>query len=333
MLDSSPVALPPIPRPLKRSASTASLPTPPRTHHKRKGGRSRSSYDSDTDLESIESEVDEGENRNSHKKRRTNEANEADEEAFWMSTASTVAKDAKTGKGDAKSMSRTSSPPAPLLYRRMQNAPRVVAPVSPPPSHRRKAVVSTATTPTVLNSVPNSPPATPESRYPMRDSPNNPFLEDPNVSAKATPEPRTPQQEKPTVTYVFRGVRGVFPNPLYNHNKDRPLSPSANSRLPIDHPDFSPSTHCPPKLLFPEARRTGLRSSARQKVSTPTARAHANKNSKSKKRLCSESVSRSDNEDEETGGPPLLPTKLNFADGGSGKNVKSWQEELEAAGP
>jgi hypothetical protein len=208
MLDSSPVALPPVSRPLKRSASTASLPTPPRTHHKRKGGRSRASYESDTDLESTASEDEEGGGRNTHKKRRMSEMNEVDEEAFWMGTTSTTAKSVKTLKGDAKSTStsKASSPAHPLLYRRRLNAASVVAPVSPPPSNRRKAMTSTATTPTIVDSVPSSPPATPESKHPMRDSPNNPFLESPeydSTSAKSTPVPRTPQQEKPTVTYVL----------------------------------------------------------------------------------------------------------------------------------
>lgn len=52
MLDSSPVALPPpIPRPLKRSASTASLPTPPRSCRKlaKRGRSSRGSCDHDSD--------------------------------------------------------------------------------------------------------------------------------------------------------------------------------------------------------------------------------------------------------------------------------------------
>ena len=52
MLDSSPVALPPISRPLKRSASTASLPTPPRSYRKLAKGKSRGSCDSDSEFRS-----------------------------------------------------------------------------------------------------------------------------------------------------------------------------------------------------------------------------------------------------------------------------------------
>lgn len=46
-------------------------------------------------------------------------------------------------------------------------------------------------------------------------------------------------------------MKAEFANPLYN------ISPSAQerARLPMDHPDYSPSAACPPKLLFPEAHR------------------------------------------------------------------------------
>jgi hypothetical protein len=38
-------------------------------------------------------------------------------------------------------------------------------------------------------------------------------------------------------------------NPLYKYK------PPSNSLLPPEHPDFSPSAACPPKLLFPDAHR------------------------------------------------------------------------------
>jgi hypothetical protein len=46
-------------------------------------------------------------------------------------------------------------------------------------------------------------------------------------------------------------MKAEFDNPLYQ------LSPSAHERaaLPIDHPDYSPTAACPPKLLFPHAHR------------------------------------------------------------------------------
>ena len=50
-----------------------------------------------------------------------------------------------------------------------------------------------------------------------------------------------------------RGVRRKYQNPLYNHKKDRPLSPLPTSLLPIEHPDYSPDMTCRPTILFPKA--------------------------------------------------------------------------------
>ena len=41
---------------------------------------------------------------------------------------------------------------------------------------------------------------------------------------------------------------------MYNHAQDRPFSPPPESKLPIDHPDYSPAIHCAPKRLFADAR-------------------------------------------------------------------------------
>jgi len=253
ILDSSPVALPPVrPRPLKRSASTASLPTPPRTLHKKKS-RSRSRHSSqDTDSESNYSQSDSDEEHqedrvvSGRKKRRTSMTlrsndEEEDENEFWTGRR----KEARDSDDDAS--------PALLQY-------RVKALVSPPPSLRQ------------TTSAPE-PPVTPESagssssrttrltraarRQALRDSPENPFLDDSPPSAAGSPAPRTPTQheEKPLVTYVFRGMKAQFANPMYN------LPPSAHehSLLPVEHPDFEANEACPPKLLFPSAHRRQVR--------------------------------------------------------------------------
>ncbi|KAG6914656.1 hypothetical protein DXG01_016099 [Tephrocybe rancida] len=259
MLDSSPVALPPVPRPLKRSASVASLPTPPRTHHKRKhASRSARSDDSDIDTDrgqSSASEEEEEEEEKGHKckKQRTSTSKnvDADEEAFWLNKSD----------GDASVVAPSKKLPSGLVYRRRLAAAAAStssvgsAPVSPPPSNRKPVVATVAP-------VTPEPPRRSKRGPPMRDSPNNPFLVSPasiaEDSASPTPSlsPHTPQHfERPTVTYVFRGVRGTFPNPLYDHERGRPRSPSARSQLPIEHPDFSPDPHCAPKLLFPAAPR------------------------------------------------------------------------------
>ncbi|GLB41149.1 hypothetical protein LshimejAT787_0903640 [Lyophyllum shimeji] len=328
MLDSSPVPLPPLLRPLKRSASTASLPTPPRTHHKRKhaDGRKRGAYDTDTDHDGSASENDEAlvapkAHGQKHKKRKTETgvAADADEEAFWMSKS-----DGDVPAPTSTSTSQKQPSPAPaLLYRRRfagaaSSSSVGTAPVSPPPSNRKTAAATVV-----------SPPRTPRPKrvFPMRDSPNNPFLASPSSGAVAedsespspspNPSPHTPAQERPTVTYVFRGVRGTFPNPLYDHEKGRQRSPSARAKLPLEHPDYSPDPHCPPKVLFPatprkqrqsarvSARRDGAKGRARQRTLEEELRGTLGKRGRS--------VSGSDGEPEEKNDEDrIMPKKLDF---------------------
>jgi hypothetical protein len=112
----------------------------------------------------------------------------------------------------------------------------------------------------------SSPPVTPKTRSStrraLRDSPDNPFLatpenpfqDSPSLSdSSANPSPHEALQERPTIAYVFRGVRRECKNPLYDHAQDRPYSPPPESKLAIDHPDYTPSIHCIPKRLFPDA--------------------------------------------------------------------------------
>jgi len=228
ILDSSPLRDSDEPsRSLKRSASVASLPTPPRTHHKR-----------------------------AKRQKQEKPVPQADE-------------------------TKESSPP-PFT--------RVKAPVSPPPS-RRRPVVHPARASTVEHDAPVTPPRrlrlrgslyfadafkTPTKSkvtkiLPKRDSPNNPFLvessekikvrsewdssdEEEGVVGEAPirePTPTPTYEEKPTITYVFRGQKATFHNPLYG------LAPEviAASRLPIDHPDYEAVEACPPKRLFFSGKR------------------------------------------------------------------------------
>jgi len=260
MLDSSPVALP-HPRPLKRSASTASLPTPPRTLDKKKSrARARSKHSAqDTDSESNYSQSDsDGEKEEDRvifgrKKRRTamtlnGHDEEDDENEFWTG---------RSARNKQKDAGGSDTSPALLQY-------RVKAPVSPPPSRRQTTAPE--------------PPVTPQSagssrmltraarRQLLRDSPENPFLDDSPGSPASSPAPRTPIQhgEKELMTYVFRGMKAQFANPLYN------LSPSVRERslLPIEHPDFEPNEACAPKLLFPSAHRRQARPDASRNLTT-----------------------------------------------------------------
>jgi hypothetical protein len=215
MLDSSTAALPLIRKTLKRSASTASLPTPPRTHRKHARGRSRGSCDSDSDDFGLLSDKEELTGQN--KKRRTEETGlgEADEDVFWLSRPSEAA---SLTKIDSCLISKSQS--APLLYRKRenQNSRINVAPVSPPPSHRKSTmtVASAGGSSMSVNASPvTSPPSTPRTRSSTKrvacDSAENPFLatavrksDTPELTASsADPSPRTPTYDKPYITYVL----------------------------------------------------------------------------------------------------------------------------------
>lgn len=215
--------LPPIRRVLKRSASTASLPTPPRTHSKRGRGRSRGSCDSDSDDQVVLLSDEEELAVSVHKKRRTGESTQ--EDAFWLGTGGMTTR-SKTASGSSNSKAVDSSTQAPLVYRRRQAQSQLQQPVSPPPSHRKPMVVSLTnnapttplrTSPRLARATPTaSPPVTPKRKSQrrttsvLRDSPQNPFLASP---LEAVPEseseessnqtPKTPYQEKPTVAYVL----------------------------------------------------------------------------------------------------------------------------------
>ncbi|KAK7683020.1 hypothetical protein QCA50_013692 [Cerrena zonata] len=207
----------------------------------------------------------------------------AAEEEFWTgdsraSILPIIPKSARTldsvatrqeERGRSRSRSRTrspsSSPPAPHLLKRNRTGL-----FSPPPSRRDPRPFSRPVTPP-------PPPRTPEPKrksrkavrdsakrlFPERDSPNNPFLADdssaPGSSSISPERPKTAETytEKPTITMVYRGVKHEFINPLYDPDAPNgvPSDRNSPSRLPPTDPDFSPTPYCPPKLLFPEARK------------------------------------------------------------------------------
>lgn len=190
MLDSSPVALPPIPRPLKRSASTASLPTPPRSYRRLARGKSRGSCDSDSD-ENVVSESDDESLRKKHKKRRI-EDETLDEDEFWH------------GK------------PA--------------ATVTTPEAKKSPASKSNTLTTTVGSTVspPVTPKTRSSTKHAVRDSPDNPFLATPenhnddtpsHSESSANPSPHEPLQERPTIAYVLY-VSPTSPSSLFKNIND-----------------------------------------------------------------------------------------------------------------
>ena len=226
------LASPPARRPstLKRTASTASLLTPPRTYRRRARGRSRGSCDSDSDSDAAGGEYNNSSDEegagddelptvntrgraHQSKKRRLEKSKgvEDDEEArFWGGAD----KDA-TGEAQTQPKASGSRTKGPLVYQRFKNQQQTglssvhssakSALVSPPPSHRKTAtaVVLPPGTPSPIATA--SLPVTPQPKTPTRrekekkqpaapggfvDSPTNPFA--PGVESDGEAEVESP---------------------------------------------------------------------------------------------------------------------------------------------
>ena len=227
-------------RTLKRTssnASLASLPTPPRTIHKRKrsGSRVSSVHDSGDESDAVVSD------RNVRGKRRkivhSREAEAKEEELFWTGVTPPVDKPSTSARPGPATRSTTMSPEdSPKMMTRTQykesRSTTVTGLQSPPPSRRQPArkvkkpvtpqplvAPRTPRTPRTLRVTARSPRKTvgkgklvATKEMPVRDSPNNPFLNNEDVSKPIvpprfkTPEPKAPVlpiEERKTVTYVL----------------------------------------------------------------------------------------------------------------------------------
>lgn len=257
---------------LKRSASVASLPTPPRTVRKRSRSRGSAYHSSDDEADealpvvsphlspSQSHHVLEELSIPSHKRRRIDavvaELNaEEREDTFWLSGApvqpETSQPESKTArpsrplsKGKPPSSSRRGPPTSARRLSQSRAVPASALPstwslLSPPPTRPRPPVTP-----------PRKRPAKP---MPVRDSPNNPFLVDPSDSPGSLPSspigPHTPVPDKETIHYVFRGKRLAFQNPHFG------VARNSRSKLQPEHPDFSPSEDCTPRRLFEPLRK------------------------------------------------------------------------------
>jgi len=229
-------------RSLKRTssnASLASLPTPPRTIHKRKRSGSRASSIHESGDESDASVSD---HRVLGKRRKVvhiQETEAREEELFWTGVTPPVDKPSTSARPGPVTRSATRSPEeSPKMMTRTQykesRSTIVTGLQSPPPSRRQPArKVKKPVTPQPLV-VPRTPrtPRTPRAttrspgktvgkgkgkskatkEVPVRDSPNNPFLDNEDESKPLarprfkTPEPKLPVlpiEERKTVTYVL----------------------------------------------------------------------------------------------------------------------------------
>jgi len=233
MLDSSPISIPP-PRRLKRTASVASLPSPPPSVEHPKKRTTTQIFGSDNDSGS-DRDVDET-TKNGHKV--------VGRKLLFPAGPSTYngAEDtAFIGEAKPSNLKEKLS----LDADNSRSAHREAAPVLPPSSKRKsiEAFVPSAQTPFVSQRGICS-----ASELPVLDEENNPFLID---SPPKSRRPRSPHDltEDPTMTYVFKGIKTSVPNPNYN----LPESIYDSSRLPFSHPDYSPLPTRAPRCLFPEA--------------------------------------------------------------------------------
>lgn len=266
--------------PVKREAALIPFPTPPRTTHKRKRARSRvTDSDDDDDDPELQLPVPDGEDHESaskhdaqgalilgNKKRKTldaiaEELSEAQEEAFWLGTSVPAAGSSKSPavtRGRERSRSRTRSPsssppPAPHLLRRQHTGL-----ASPPPSRRQprnyviRNVRATRTPP------PAPAPVSPKLRtrkpglFPMRDSPDNPFLADATSDAagpSGSGRAHTPESllEKPTMTWVlcvpYPNCFLYLPNPLTAAAR-KSNSPTRTTEAPVPRPTQMSKHRC-----------------------------------------------------------------------------------------
>ena len=233
-LDSLPSRVrPPNSKSLKRSASVASLPTPPRTVRKRSRSRGSAYHSSDDEADDVlpvvsptaspsqSQHVSDELGAVSHKRRRIDavvaELNaEENEDAFWLAGAPVELEDSKraskpsrvprsVSKGKPPSSSRRGPPTSTRRLSQSRAVPASSVPatwslLSPPPTRPRPPVTP-----------PRKRPAKP---MPVRDSPNNPFLVNSSDSPGSLPSspvgPRTPVPDKETIHYVLYVVPPFF---------------------------------------------------------------------------------------------------------------------------
>jgi len=178
---------------LKRSASTASLPTPPRTYKRCKRGCSRGDCDSESDDLGNQGSVlsskdkEDAQSQRSRKKRRRSLSKGDDEEAFWLAEPKSETQCQKDLDQEYLSdidkeegtdvVDLSSAAAAPLLYRKPMKQSHPEASnglTSPPPSHRKPQLQPLATSPVDVPESsataalpimqPVSPPKTPRKR-------------------------------------------------------------------------------------------------------------------------------------------------------------------------
>ncbi|WVR07969.1 hypothetical protein IAU60_005012 [Kwoniella sp. DSM 27419] len=103
-----------------------------------------------------------------------------------------------------------------------------------------------------------------ETRRRMLDVDDNPFLVKPGEPSTRRPGPKV-NEDLPTVTYVFRGAKKVFANPLYPSR-----APFPQAELHPEDEDFEPHPLPRPKLLWPTGPSPSKRINLDAAVRTPS---------------------------------------------------------------
>ncbi|CAE6495966.1 unnamed protein product [Rhizoctonia solani] len=225
---------------LKRTASTASLLSPPASVRKPSAKRLRTQLSTDSDAESVHGD--------------------------YFGKQQQAAKRSKTRGAKRKVVPLRAAATMPITHKEFN----FVLPLNGGHAKAEPELPPRPATPpprlcTPLPACPQTPPRTKPQRSsrvsrdaPLRDSPNNPFLAE-SLESPPMLRPRPMRSgaefmEGPTVGYVFRGVPTVFANPYANQHPPSPTKDKDHpSFLPLEHPDFSPCELARPKLLFPEA--------------------------------------------------------------------------------
>ncbi|KAF8526530.1 hypothetical protein BU17DRAFT_62024 [Hysterangium stoloniferum] len=225
MLDSSPLPAPP-PRKLKRTASVASLPSPPPSVQPPKKRANSQKFDSDADSES-EGDDAEDEEEGAVVGRKllfptgpsTSSLRAGTDDDPFSATSSRSSKDTSSSRPDA--------PASPRSKHKVSGPTR--SPRTPPPVERRGRCLP--------------------AELPTLDEDENPFIGGSLPKPRRAARPPVDITERPTLTYVFKGIKTSLPNPNYH----LPQAVYERARLPLYHPDYSPLPVYRPKRLFQEA--------------------------------------------------------------------------------
>ncbi|KAF8589151.1 hypothetical protein K439DRAFT_1658121 [Ramaria rubella] len=238
MLDSSPLPISP-PKKLKRTASVASLPSPPPSVAPVKKRATAQKFDSDNDSGSDEEVEEDHKGFNVVGRKllfppgpsKLPAVNDLDNPFLDLHKPSNVREQLALGAASSPSVVHTGAlvvPASPPLSRRKTFKLNIPPPRTTPPVNKRGTCSA--------------------SELPVLDEGDNPFLADSPPKPRRARSPRE-LEEQPTLTYVFKGIKTILPNPNYN----LPEAARERSRLPLAHPDYSPASLRTSRRLFPEA--------------------------------------------------------------------------------